>query len=101
MVHKSKFGYGFLSPPLERGSNKRPGGCFQPPVTSLMLETYHFAHGSGQHVVDRREMGRGWYCLFQGIIGHEEHRGCLCKKACESLTQEERQGTHHQEHYRR
>ena len=53
MDHKSKFEYGFLLPPSERGSNKRPGEG-SAPVVSLVKETHHFAHGSGQHVVDRR-----------------------------------------------
>jgi len=72
MDRKLKFGCGFLLPPLERGSNKRPGEYGQAPVIKSGLETYHFANGSRQHVIDRREMGRSRYCPFKGIIGHEE-----------------------------
>jgi len=59
MDRKLKFGCEFLLPPSERGSNKRPGEHCQPPVVNLALGTYHFTDGSGQHMIDRREMGRG------------------------------------------
>ena len=36
-------------------------------------------------MIDRREMGRSWQGLFEGIIGYEEYRGYKCK-ACEPLS---------------